>query len=330
MTRSSEKLNDMLDNIIKKTPEMKAESLETMDLGEKLFFYFDLDQNGFLDKNEIKLFADATGFDEEEMTWDDTYIMLCEEYNSNEDYGIDLESFKLLCSAYQDHECYYEAMVELVSDLEKDRFFLEPSEFNNLNDFNLSRRSSIHLIEATDITTLKSRKSTGIQTKIVPEISILTQAVEKLHKEKNDSKEVLKLKKKLREIEKIQEDIDSGKQVDKLQKEKVEKKGSITCALQDQQDEDLLQERLNVKEKEINHEISTKRVEENVWQVQQSMNFHQYKNMVTEAWQRGGYGELQNRGLFHYPQGYVFCNNSQQWKTVHQINQEAMKKSKKA
>ncbi|CAD7936243.1 unnamed protein product [Amoebophrya sp. A120] len=81
---------------------------------EKMFRCLDADTNGYLGRNELRLFAATTGFEEEEQTWDEAYEQLCSSFDCSPELGLDLENFNRLCEQYLEEECYRESIDQFV------------------------------------------------------------------------------------------------------------------------------------------------------------------------------------------------------------------------
>eukprot|EP00392_Amoebophrya_sp_AT5.2_P000847 g849.t1 len=71
----------------------------------------------YLGRQELRLFADTTGFQEDVdgVDWDTAYNDLCDAFTADPDLGLDLKNFNQLCEQYLEEEVYKESIDQFVS-----------------------------------------------------------------------------------------------------------------------------------------------------------------------------------------------------------------------
>ncbi|CAD7940216.1 unnamed protein product [Amoebophrya sp. A25] len=84
---------------------------------EKMFRCLDVDQNGLLGRDEMRVFAIQTGFEEDDPEgpdWDTAYLQLCASFGVDPELGLEMEIFDQLCEQYLQEECYRESIDQFV------------------------------------------------------------------------------------------------------------------------------------------------------------------------------------------------------------------------
>lgn len=88
-------------------------------LVRSVFQAFDVDQDGRLNKQEMRAFAESTGFDGGDAAWDEAYEVLCKEKKRDPVFGVDLNFFSSLVNDKEDAAGCYCTDVELSSAITK-------------------------------------------------------------------------------------------------------------------------------------------------------------------------------------------------------------------
>ena len=98
LSTNEPRLAESLDNLLAQNSESgeKARRISQtlpaeLSVSERLFYCLDVDSDGRLKESELRVFADVTGFSEEEVEWPVAYQGLCEDLGVEGEDGLGMD-----------------------------------------------------------------------------------------------------------------------------------------------------------------------------------------------------------------------------------------------